>query len=127
MGSHLQSWLSTALQAESWEALPLPAGIESRDRLRTRLKNLPKLSILCCAKSATDRSDLHGLLASDDDAKSWRRAEALLAGGNDDVDTPVVHLDLLACDCADGVENDERFGGDPFHGIGHHLGVRKHT
>lgn len=54
--------------------------------------------------------NLHGFLASDDDTKSWRRAEALLTGGNDNVDTPVVHLDILACDGTDGIENDERIG-----------------
>ena len=83
--------------------------------------------MLCCATSTTERGDLHGLLAGDDDAQSWGRAEALLTGGDDNVDTPAVHPDLLARDGTDGVENDERFGGDASHGISHRLGVRKHT
>jgi hypothetical protein len=82
---------------------------------------------MVCDTSTPDRFNLHSLFASDDDTKSGGRSEALLTSGNDNVDTPVVHPNLLARDSTDSIENDKRFGGDPFHGISHRLRVRKHT
>lgn len=43
-------------------------------------------------------------------AQAGRGAEALLRGGNDNVQTPIVESDFLGRDRADGVEGDERVG-----------------
>jgi hypothetical protein len=66
-------------------------------------------------------------LGDDDDTKAGGCPEALLASGEDNVDTPAIHLNILACDSADGIENNECVGGDPFHGISHRLRVQKYT
>ena len=83
--------------------------------------------MMCVLRRPQTDFNLHSLLANDDDTESGGRSEALLTGGNDNVDSPVIHLNLLARDGTDGIEDDKRFGGDPFHGIGHYLRVRKHT
>ena len=77
--------------------------------------------------AAWTKFDLHGLLAGDDDTKAGGRAEALLASGNDDVDAPPVHLDILARDGADRIEDDECFGRNFLHDLSYRLRVRKHA
>jgi hypothetical protein len=66
-------------------------------------------------------------LTSDDDTKAGGRTKALLAGGNDNVDAPSVHLDFLARDGANGIEDDECFGRDSLHSFSYWLRVRKHA
>jgi hypothetical protein len=77
--------------------------------------------------TAWNKFDLHGLWAGEDDAKARWCAEALLAGRNDNVDAPSVHLDILARDGADSIEDDERFGRNPPHDLSYCLRVRKHA
>jgi hypothetical protein len=66
-------------------------------------------------------------LAGEDNAKARRCAEALLAGRNDNVDAPFVHLDVFARDGADSIEDDERFGRNLLHNLGYSLRVRKNA
>ena len=53
------------------------------------------------------REDFERLLGHDSDGEAGRGAETFLGRANDNVNSPVVHADLLRCDGADTVEDDD--------------------
>lgn len=60
--------------------------------------------------SAAGLEALDGALAGHEDAETGGHADGFLGGGQDDVDAPVVELDVLAADGADAVDDDKGVG-----------------
>lgn len=71
---------------------------------------LSRLKGLSSARSQSFLTHLDGSAAEHAHAETRRRAQTLLRGRDDDVETPVVEPDLLGSDRADSVEDDERVG-----------------
>ena len=55
-------------------------------------------------------ANLDGSLASNKDAEPRRCTQTLLTRGHDYVDAPFIHLDQLACNGTDAVQNYLRSG-----------------
>lgn len=68
-----------------------------------------------------------GTRGTHDNAESGRAADGLLAGGQDDVEIPLVEGDLLAAYAADAVDDDEGLGADAADELSHAFDVAEDT
>lgn len=71
--------------------------------------------------------DLDGAGGDTHDAETGRGTESLLGGGDNDINAPSIHTDLLRADGADTIDNDQGLGGLLVDNIGNALDVRENT
>lgn len=71
--------------------------------------------------------DLNGTGRDTHDAETGRGAESLLGSGNNDINAPGIHADLLRADGANTIDNDQGLGGLLADNSGNALDVRENT
>ena len=94
--------------------------------MRTWEPVLPRAKV-GCGPGLPRLEHFNGAAGNHKDAQTSRASDGLLRGSENDVEFPLVKLDLLAADTADTVHNDQSLWADPVHKLAESLELAQHT